>query len=267
MYYICPTCQQPLIKRNNQLMCSKNHQFDIAKKGYINLLLNPQKPSNHPGDAIASLEARHRFLNTGAYDFIIKNIYDLIQHYQPQSLLDMGCGEGYYPAWIQRQREDLEISAFDISKEAVQAATRYTKKIHWFVANATTIPILSKSQDMVLSMFSFYLEEEVTRVLNDEGIFILVQAGPSHLIEMKQMMYQTVFEKTWEAPVLKTLSYIETISIKQTTTLNDTSFIDLAMMTPHYYRMPKERRDQLLKTSHPTITMDVKLSVYKKTSK
>ncbi len=267
MFYACPKCQQPLIKKETQYVCRHQHHFDIAKKGYVNLLLNPQKPSNHPGDAIESLKARQRFLNTGSYDIIIQTILNIIQAKQPSTLLDVGCGEGYYPSFIQKKRPHLTISAFDISKEAIQEATKYKNQIHWFVANATNIPILSQSQSMALCMFSFFQEKEIARVLEDQGLFILVQAGPEHLIEMKKLMYNDVFQKTWEAQRLDFLTYLETINIHSMLHLDASSFLDLAMMTPHYYRMPKEKRETLTQTQSYDVTIDVNISIYQKTSK
>ena len=36
----CPVCAGALEKRAGAYLCPKNHSFDIAKSGYVNLLLN-----------------------------------------------------------------------------------------------------------------------------------------------------------------------------------------------------------------------------------
>ena len=39
----CPKCHQQLHLENKTLKCENNHCYDISKRGYINLLLNPDK--------------------------------------------------------------------------------------------------------------------------------------------------------------------------------------------------------------------------------
>ena len=42
----CPKCHQQLHLENKTLKCENNHCYDISKRGYINLLLNPDKATN-----------------------------------------------------------------------------------------------------------------------------------------------------------------------------------------------------------------------------
>ena len=59
----CPKCHQQLHLENKTLKCENNHCYDISKRGYINLLLNPDKATNNQGDSKASLVARKAYLN------------------------------------------------------------------------------------------------------------------------------------------------------------------------------------------------------------
>ena len=43
----CPKCHQQLHLENKTLKCENNHCYDISKRGYINLLLNPDKATNN----------------------------------------------------------------------------------------------------------------------------------------------------------------------------------------------------------------------------
>ena len=63
----CPKCHQQLHLENKTLKCENNHCYDISKRGYINLLLNPDKATNNPGDSKESLVARKAYLNKGYY--------------------------------------------------------------------------------------------------------------------------------------------------------------------------------------------------------
>mgnify|MGYP002227234967 FL=1 len=58
----CPKCHQQLHLENKTLKCENNHCYDISKRGYINLLLNPDKATNNPGDSKESLVRKKSIL-------------------------------------------------------------------------------------------------------------------------------------------------------------------------------------------------------------
>ena len=65
----CPVCGGALEKRAGAYRCQKNHSFDIAKSGYVNLLLNSSQ--GHHGDDKLMVRARRDFLDKGYYDRFI----------------------------------------------------------------------------------------------------------------------------------------------------------------------------------------------------
>ena len=65
----CPVCAGALEKRAGAYLCPKNHSFDIAKSGYVNLLLNSSQ--GHHGDDKLMVRARRDFLDKGYYDRFI----------------------------------------------------------------------------------------------------------------------------------------------------------------------------------------------------
>ena len=70
MKYKCPVCNSELTQDGNRLICKNNHSYDIAKKGYVNLLLANQ--GNHfieEGDNKESIANRTAFLDAGFYAF------------------------------------------------------------------------------------------------------------------------------------------------------------------------------------------------------
>ena len=64
---ICPNCGEKILYIGTQYSCPRNHCFDIAKEGYINLLLPNQKKSKEPGDDKTMVDARQKCLNNGYY--------------------------------------------------------------------------------------------------------------------------------------------------------------------------------------------------------
>ena len=70
----CPVCAGTLERRAGAYVCSAGHSFDIAKSGYVNLLLNSAQGRH--GDDKLMVRARRDFLNKGYYDRFITAVAD-----------------------------------------------------------------------------------------------------------------------------------------------------------------------------------------------
>ena len=102
----CPVCGNVLVRSQNAYVCERNHSFDIAAKGYVNLLPSNRKNSKQPGDNKQMIHSRNIFLNAGFYAKLSETINTLVlQHLSGKQvgreahILDSGCGEGYWPHW------------------------------------------------------------------------------------------------------------------------------------------------------------------------
>jgi len=70
---ICPFCQSELLATEHKsYACENNHNFDLSKEGYLNLLPVNQKSSKDPGDNKMMISARREFLELGHYDPLIE---------------------------------------------------------------------------------------------------------------------------------------------------------------------------------------------------
>ena len=99
MELICPICQLPLFCEGRSLRCGRNHSFDVARQGYVNLLPVQQKRSLHPGDTREQVLSRREFLESGAYGPIVEAVKAAAEgHAGP--ILDVGCGEGWYAVQV-----------------------------------------------------------------------------------------------------------------------------------------------------------------------
>ena len=100
----CPICQSPLKVGEKVWQCTgenpqqRQHDFDVAKQGYVNLLPVQNKHSKNPGDSDESIMARRRFLQAGFYQSLQDGLYDfckgLLSSQPSVNWLDIGCGEG-----------------------------------------------------------------------------------------------------------------------------------------------------------------------------
>ena len=164
----------------------------------MNLLLNPDKASNNPGDSKESLIARKAYLDKGYYDPILFEVVNEIKKKEgPLNILDLGCGEGYYTYRMKQILGDENTyCGLDISKLAVRMATQYDKSIHWIVGNSKNIPVLDHSMDVITAMFTVVNQEELARCIKEDGYIIHVTANRDHLIEIKHLIYDEVKTKS-----------------------------------------------------------------------
>lgn len=261
----CPKCHQALIQEGNSYKCINNHCYDIAKSKYINLLLNPDKASNNPGDSKESLQARKAYLTKGYYDIILNNVISLINKYQNNQqleILDLGCGEGYYTNGLKNAFKNDNIYGLDISKEAINMATKYTKDIYWIVGNSKNIPILDHSLDFITALFTVVNQKELERTLKPGGYIIHVTANPNHLIEIKELIYDEIKVKS-DKYIRLGFKNVESFDLVKTIEIpNREDALNLLKMTPHYYHIKKERRSVLDTLDKLNVTIDVKITVY-----
>ena len=86
---VCPICKSILRKdevNEKTYKCEKNHSYDIAKEGYVNLLISNQKRSKNPGDSKEMVLARIDFLNRNYYTKLEGN-----QNPYPKSTVIFQC--------------------------------------------------------------------------------------------------------------------------------------------------------------------------------
>lgn len=263
----CPKCFEAIQKDNNSYKCSNNHCYDISKMKYINLLLNPVKATNNPGDSKESLIARKAYLDSGYYDCILNKVNELISKYKKEKMeiIDIGCGQGYYTkGFYDFFGTDHNYYGLDISKIAIQMATKYTNDIHWLVANSKAVPVLDDSMDIITALFTVVNDNELKRIIKKDGYIIHVTANPKHLVEIKELIYDEIKVKSDEYLKLP-FEVVESFDLKQEVNIdNGEDALNLLMMTPHYYHIKKEKRHVLDTLDKLKITVDVKFTVYKK---
>jgi 23S rRNA (guanine745-N1)-methyltransferase len=251
----CPVCKTDLCRRDKQYVCTAGHSFDIARQGYVNLLLSSQMPSKAPGDSAEMIADRRAFLDAGHYqplrDAVIAQLdrlqtaTDQCRKY-PQRILDLGCGEGYYTAAFTANHRD--VIALDIAKPALAIAAKRNSAITWCVGTSRALPLHDASVDVVLNIFCRPHITETQRVLRADGVLLHVGPGPRHLEALRHVLYENVVIEDSHSlgDLLQhgfTLHHIETL--RYTFTLQQPAIVQLARMTPHYWRAPQAGRTRL----------------------
>ena len=223
---VCPNCRFELKKGNKEYYCSNNHHFDLAKSGYLNLLLN------HPGggDNKEMLKARNEILEAGYFEPLALKIIDKIKEYGLTEVLDLGSGEGYYSRTIY-QNLHLPVYGVDISKDGCQMASKLNKDCMYIVANIYDLPFSDSSFSGVLNIFAPY-SPEIARITNN--IYIKVVPSEYHLIELKSALYEEVYIKEEQDLIVPGFKLKESINLSYVKHVNEIN--SLFKMTPYYYK-------------------------------
>lgn len=272
----CPVCQAVLEKNQQTYICENRHTFDISSKGYVNLLLANKKKSKFPGDEKGMVEARHRFLGKGFYDPLVQALDEMMAKYvdrQPMSILDAGCGEGYYLAnlkqFFKKTKFQINYSGLDIAKYAIQMAAARDKEIDWCVGNVFDLPILDRSQDIVLNIFSPYDLAEFKRVLRARGLMVFVTPGDKHLWELKKIIYGDNLCEKENTSFLHKIQQdkgilLESKEIIFKLNLEDRQdILDLLRMTPYYWNIGLETKSKIENLNHLITQIQMFIYIFK----
>ena len=257
---ICPKCQKPLYFTDKAFQCENKHNYDMARQGYVNLLLGSQKMS---GDSKEMVHARTHFLEQGFYEPLQNKLCELLERYAHACCVDLGCGEGYYTRAVAKLCE--QCYGVDMSKEALKYASVHDKKTQYVLASIFHCPLASESFDAALNIFAPLPESEILRLLKDKGVLIRVIPAERHLYEFKQRLYEQVYENEVDRIDNKQLKLMEEVRIEKSIHLLDAQTIySLFQMTPYYWKTPKAAAEKLKSLSELETTIAFVIQIYEK---
>ena len=201
--FACPICQENLTLVENSLKCNNRHSFDLAKFGYVNLSPQIKQSANYDKE---NFQNRQQILESGFYQAILEVVSDLLSNSKnAKTILDIGCGEGFYSRKLQERHPDKTFYAFDISKDSVQIAAKSEPNwaVNWFVGDLARLPIKDASMDILLDIFSPANYGEFRRVLSKDGILIKVIPTKNHLKEIRQKVQDQLTNKDYSNQDIK----------------------------------------------------------------
>ena len=177
--FTCPICKERFEKSGNSLVCPNKHCFDLSKRGYVNLLRPSKSGSVRHRDDKLMVESRKSFLNAGFYAPLSNAITDIVRQNAPTNatILDAGCGEGYYTVNIKNALQTEAVYGIDVSRDAIHAASLRDKSLRLAVASIFDLPVPSESIDVLINLFAPYDGKEFSRVLKKDAL--LVRAFPA----------------------------------------------------------------------------------------
>ncbi len=271
--FICPVCGEKLEISGKSYSCSNRHSFDMAKSGYVNLLLSKHGSTVH-GDNKFMLRARQEFLEKGYYKPLCGEVCETAKKYANKNcvLLDAGCGEGYYTTNVKeifdRSEIDVDVYGLDISKDAVDMAAKRKFAIGFAAASVFRMPIMTESCDILLTMFAPYCGEEYHRVLKNDGIMIMAIPSENHLWELKSKIYDTPYKNEVKDYELDGFEFLGSQRVSFDMKITEKSdILSLFSMTPYYYKTGKNEQNRLNELNFLETQADFEILTYKKTAK
>lgn len=253
--YICPICKRKLKLSNNSYKCQNMHSFDIAARGYVNLLLTKGRNPAKAGDDPMMIKARTDLLDTGVYFPLTAELCtvltDALSGRKLPFVIDSGCGEGYYTVTLAKALPEASFFGIDISKSGIAHAASRAKaaglsNLSLAVASSFSLPFREGFADAVISVFAPVTNDEYARVLKKGGRLIVVSPTERHLFGLKAVLYDEPYENKPNSYGLRSFTLTDEKRLEYSITLEtDKQVSDLFAMTPYYYKSSPEARERL----------------------
>lgn len=246
--FACPICQENLTLLETNFKCCNRHSFDLAKFGYVNLAPQIKQSANYDKE---NFQNRQQILEAGFYQATLDAVSDLLASSKTTTtILDIGCGEGFYSRKLQESHSEKTFYAFDISKDSVQIAAKSEPNwaVNWFVGDLACLPIKDANMDILLDIFSPANYGEFRRVLSKDGILIKVIPTENHLKEIRQRVQDQLTNKEYSNQDIKehfqehfTILSSQTASLTKTITAEQLQA--LLSMTPLLFHVDQSKID------------------------
>jgi len=241
------------------LRCANAHSFDVAREGYVNLLLADRRAPKVRGDTREMLQARRRFLERGHYAPLSEALAaEVCAHLAPRAghgdllhVVDIGCGEGYHLGQVQRHVEARlgpEAVCFwgmDSAKEAIRLAAKRYPRVRFFVADVKRhMPLAARSVHVLLNVFAPRNPAEFDRVVARDGALLVVIPAPEHLMPLRAELGLLDIESGKHEHVAAQFAGAFRLAdercIGYDLSLGGEELRDLVAMTPSYWHLPPE---------------------------
>ena len=271
----CPLCKTTISLKDSPIKCINNHSFDKAKSGYVNLLPVQFKKSKMPGDDKAMVKARREFHQLNAYkplkDKLVQLIVQMLNKPSDDDeyrMYDAGCGEGSY---LDAVLKGITQSGFrcvgagsDISKIAVEPASKAYKPYQFVVASSFDLPLADSTQDIMLQVFAPGSNSEYLRVLRDNGILVTVDPAQDHLFEIKAGVYDNPKKHEIDHNNRKGLKREHSERLSFTIDLPSLEQrLALIKMTPFYWKLPEGKINDIVSSLY-CVSADFHVQIWRK---
>lgn len=119
-------------------------------------------------------------------------------------IVDAGCGEGSYDAYLYKALGDEPaIVGFDLSKETVRLAAKLLPEAAFCVGGSFCAPVRDGWADLLLNIFSPFAGAEFRRMLRPGGHLVYAVPTARHLYGLKEVLYDPPLRERGEGHRLR----------------------------------------------------------------
>jgi 23S rRNA (guanine745-N1)-methyltransferase len=188
------------------------------------------------------IAARRRFLATGAYDPLSRAVAAAVMLDSPETVLDVGCGEGRHT----RAVTAAVVMGVDVAKAGVAAAARAHPEGWYAVASAARLPLDDGAVDAVMNVFGPVTPAELARVVAPGGVVVAAYPGTGHLAELRGLVYKEARDHEVKPPLRHASMWFVaegSVTVNFRLRLHDVALLsDLFTMTPYRWHAPIDIR-------------------------
>ncbi len=250
---VCPTCQAPLRRAGDDLACPGKHRLNVNRKGCLNVL-SSQADSCYDAELFS---ARSRVFRAGCYDAVAEAIESLLPD-EPQTLLDAGCGDGWYLNALLSRHEGWQGAGVDISRDAIFQATNHPCTALWCVADLRRLPFAPASFTAVLDVLTPANYDEFRRVLTRDGMLIKVYPGSGYLKELRAARKLPPYEEGQVDAYLKEkAALVSERRVTVTHAVTPDLWRDFVHMTPLMQDLSPAEKDAIALHPGSSVTIDL----------
>lgn len=252
----CPTCGEPLYRKDDDFACRHGHQVNVNRKGCLNFL---SAPVTSCYDA-ALFQARRRVFASGCYQPVASALAEMLPP-SPQRLLDAGCGDGWYLNALLEAHADWQGAGVDISRDAILQATDQPCTALWCVGDLRRIPFQDGAFTAVLDVLTPANYEEFRRVLAPNGLLLKVFPAGGYLRELRAARGMDPYaEGQVEAYLREKTKVVEERRVTVVQQVSPQLWRDFVWMTPLNQDLSETEKDELAQYSSDTVTIDLHIA-------
>jgi 23S rRNA (guanine745-N1)-methyltransferase len=256
-------CGLLLERTDASFRCARGHTYDVARRGYLNLLQPQHRKSSHAGDALTAVQARSRLLDRSVGRAILEAVIVRAAASAPRHgvIVDLGSGGGELLGTLCKRVPAIGVG-IDISTAAAEVAAGRFPHVWWVVANADrAVPILDRSADVVVSLHGRRNAVECARVLTADGELIVAVPAADDLIELREVVQGARIARDRVDRVISEHEALFTLrerqSVRERHQLSPDTLRDLLWGTYRGGRRAASQRAEALETLEVTVASDI----------
>ena len=180
------------------------------------------------------------------------------------SVLDIGCGEGYYCRALAERLPGWQFGGLDLAKNAIFAANKAQPDGHFVIADPAKAPLLAGSAQVLLVNDLKIKTELLVSLLTPGGYLLHLQPGPRHQWQLRVSLNPVSMEHPLSWPALAGLVPVERQRCQFSMTMDQSLRAHVLETSRLGWRAGGEQRHAFTQQGPDELEQDLLLSLWQK---